>query len=125
MVDFKNKSLIKLKAIDKKTGEKIVEDLLIEKEYVIAAFSSMRDKLVFTDKRVISVNAQGLTGKKVDYTSIPYSKIQAYSVETAGMFDLDAEIDITVSGLGTVRFELSSTSDIKSICQKISEKVLN
>lgn len=124
MVDFKNKSLIKLKAIDKKDGEKVVKDLLIEKESVIAAFSSMRDKLVFTDKRVISVNAQGLTGKKVDYTSIPYSKIQAYSVETAGMLDLDAEIDITVSGLGTVRFELNSTTDIKTICQKISEQIL-
>jgi len=124
MVDFKNKSFVKLKAIDKKDGEKVVKDLLIEKESVIAAFSSMRDKLVFTDKRVISVNAQGITGKKVDYTSIPYSKIQAYSVETAGMLDLDAEIDITVSGLGTVRFELNSTTDIKTICQKISEQIL-
>jgi len=125
MVDFKNKSFVKLKAIDKKDGEAVVKDLLIEKESVIAAFSSMRDKLVFTDKRVISINVQGITGTKVDYTSIPYSKIQAYSVETAGKLDLDAEIDITVSGLGTVRFELHSTSDIKAICQKISEKILN
>jgi len=125
MIDFKNKSFIKLKAIDKEEGEKVVKDLLIDKECVISAFSSMRDKLIFTDKRVISVNVQGITGSKVDYTSIPYSKIQAYSVETAGMLDLDAEIDITVSGLGTIRFELHSTSDIRAICQKISEKILN
>lgn len=125
MVDFKNKSIIKLKAIEKDDGEKVVKDLLIKGEIVIAAFSSMRDKLIFTDKRIISVNVQGVVGAKKDYTSIPYSKIQAYSVETAGMLDLDAEIDITVSGLGTVRFELKSTTDIITICQKISEKILN
>lgn len=85
----------------------------------------MRDKLIFTDKRIISVNVQGLTGKKIDYTSIPYSKIQAYSVETAGMMDMDAEIDITISGLGTVRFELTGTTDIKEICREISEKILD
>jgi len=125
MIDFKNKSLIKLKATDKSDGEKTVKDLLINGEKVISSFASMRDKLVFTDKRIISVNAQGMTGTKIDYTSIPYSKIQAYSVETAGMLDLDAEIDITVSGIGTIRFELKATTDIKEICQKISEKILD
>lgn len=124
MIDFKNKTIFKLKAIDNKEGLIIVKDLLIEKENVIAAFSSMRDKLIFTDKRIISVNVQGITGTKVDYTSLPYSKFQAYSVETAGKLDLDAEIDITISGLGTVRFELQSSSNVKDICQKISEKIL-
>lgn len=124
MIDFKNKAYIKLKAISKNDGLNAVKDLLISGETIISAFGSMRDKLVFTDKRIISINVQGLTGSKVDYTSIPYSKIQAYSVETAGMLDLDAEIDITVSGLGTMRFELVSSADIKMICQKISEKIL-
>ena len=124
MIDFKNKSLIKLKAIQIADGEKIVKELLIQNEAVIAAFSSMRDKLIFTDKRIISANAQGLTGTKVDYTSIPYSKIQAYSIETAGMMDLDAELDIIISGLGTIRFELNAVTNIKEICRKISEKIL-
>ncbi len=125
MVDFKNKALIKLGHISNERGKEIVKDIIIKNEEVIASFESMRDKLIFTDKRIISVNVQGLTGKKVDYTSIPYSKIQAYSVETAGMMDMDAEIDITISGLGTVRFELTGTTDIKEICREISEKILD
>lgn len=85
----------------------------------------LRDKLVFTDKRIISINVQGITGAKKNFTSIPYSRIQTYSVETAGTLDLDAELDITISGLGTVRFELTNSSNIKEICAKISEKILN
>ena len=125
MVDFKNKTFFKLKAIDNKEGEKIVSDILIHNEKVFASFGALRDKLVFTDKRIISINVQGITGAKKDFTSIPYSKIQTYSVETAGTLDLDAELDITISGLGTVRFELTSSSNIKEICVKISEKILN
>lgn len=125
MVDFKSKALIKLGHIPNERGKEIVKDIIIKNEEIIASFESMRDKLIFTDKRIISVNVQGLTGKKIDYTSIPYSKIQAYSVETAGMMDMDAEIDITISGLGTVRFELTGTTDIKEICREISEKILD
>ena len=124
MVDFKNKALFKLKKIDNAKGTEMVESILIGKENVFASFGALRDKLVFTDKRIISINVQGVTGKKVDYTSIPYSKIQAYSVETAGTFDLDAELDITISGLGTARFELSGASNIRELCQFISEKIL-
>ena len=125
MIDFKNKSVIKLKAVSIDDVHKLVDDLLIDNEYIIAAFSSMRDKLVFTDKRIISINVQGITGSKVDYTFIPYNKIQLFSIETAGMLDLDAEIDVVVSAIGTIRFELSSSSDIKKICKKISEKILD
>ena len=49
---------------------------------VVSSYSSMRDYVVFTNKRVISVNVQGLTGKKKDFTSLPYSKVQAFSIET-------------------------------------------
>ncbi len=124
MVDFKNKGLIKLSAVSIEEGQKAVKDILINNEEVIASFKSMRDRLIFTDKRIISVNVQGVTGKKVDFTSFPYPKIQAYSIETAGTFDLDAEIDITLSSIGTVRFELSGATNIKKIYSTISEKIL-
>ena len=55
MVDFKNKTFFKLKAIDNKEGEKIVSDILIPNEKVFASFGALRDKLVFTDKRIISI----------------------------------------------------------------------
>lgn len=124
MIDFTNKSIIKLKPMDNNEGKKIVESILIDSENVVFSFSSMRDKLIFTDKRIISVNIQGVTGKKTDFSSIPYSKIQVFSIETSGTFDLDSELDVTISGLGTIRFELSSHSNIKELGQFISTYVL-
>ena len=120
MIDFTNKTLIKLKPTDLKDGMSTVSNLLIPNEEIGFAFSSMRDKLVFTNKRIIAVDTQGITGKKVDYTSIPYSKIQVFSIETSGTFDLDSELDVTISGLGTIRFELSSQTDIKKLGQFLS-----
>lgn len=72
---------------------------------MISCFKAVRDFVVFTDKRLVAVNVQGITGKKRDFTSLPYSKIQAFSIETAGTFDLDAELDLWFSGLGKVRLE--------------------
>jgi len=124
MIDFTNKSLIKLKPLSNNEGKNVVKDILIPEEEVAFSFTSMRDKLIFTTKRIIATNVQGLTGKKVDFTSVPYSKIQAFSIETAGILDLDSELDITISGLGTIRFELSGSSDIKQLGQYMSKNIL-
>lgn len=124
MIDFTNKNLIKLIPSNFSDGQKTVGSLLIPDEEVKFSFTSMRDKLVFTNRRIIAINVQGLTGKKVDYTSIPYSKIQVFSLETSGVFDLDSELDVTISGLGTVRFELSGQTDIKSLGQFMSMQIL-
>ncbi len=124
MIDFNNKGLVKLKGESLKYGENAVEELLIDGEIVTGSYVSIRDRVVFTNKRIISCNVQGLTGKKIDYTSIPYSKIQTYSVETAGLLDLDAELDIWLSGVGMVRFELSGGVNIKALCKNISEYIL-
>ena len=67
---------------------------------------------------------QGITGTKKDFSSLPYSKIQAFSVETAGVFDLDSELEIWFSGLGKVKFEFVSQANVSEICKIISEKVL-
>lgn len=124
MIDFTNKSIIKLKPSSINDGQATIASLLIPNEEVKFAFTSMRDKLIFTDKRIVAVNIQGLTGKKIDYTSIPYTKIQIFSIETSGTFDLDSELDVTISGLGTIKFELNSQTDIKSLGQYMSTKVL-
>ena len=71
----------------------------------------MRDYIVFTSKRIIAVNVQGITGKKKDFTSLPFSKVQAFSLETAGTFDLDAEA-VWFSGLGRVKFEFKGNTDV-------------
>ena len=71
--------------------------ILIEGEEITGAFKIVRDLFVFTQCRLILVDKQGITGKKVEYHSIPYKSISQFSVETAGRFDLDSELKIYVS----------------------------
>ncbi|AYL37134.1 PH domain-containing protein [Streptomyces fungicidicus] len=72
--------------------------LLGQGEQVHAAFLLIRDTILFTDRRLIMVDKQGITGKKTEYHSIPYRSITHFAVETAGTFDLDAELKIWLSG---------------------------
>ncbi len=123
MIDFQNGSLFKLKK-DSSMKEKEIASLLIPGEQVLSSYTAIRDYVVFTNKRVISVNVQGLTGKKKDYTSLPYSKISAFSIETSGVFDMDSELEMYFSGLGKVKFEFTGASDIVAIGQAISTYVL-
>ena len=124
MIDFENSEFLKLCAVDPSSFSAALNPLLIPGEEIVAGFKTVRDGVVFTNKRVIAINVQGITGKKVDYTSLPYKKIQSYSVETAGMFDLDGELELWFSSVGRVRFEFSSGSDLLQICALISEQVL-
>lgn len=124
MIDFKNGSFVKLKEASVAEGQAEVGELLIEGEQIMSAFRGMRDMVIFTSKRIIAVNVQGITGKKRDYTSLPYSKIQAFSVESAGTFDLDAELELWFSGLGKVRFEFNSRFDIKAFNRFLGAYIL-
>lgn len=124
MIDFSNAYFLKMKPVDDKTYAKLVVPMFVPEEFIIGTYQSIRDGVVFTNKRIIAINVQGLTGKKKDFTSLPYSKIQAYSVETAGVLDTDCELDLWFSGLGKVRFEFIHTMNIAEICKLISEKVL-
>lgn len=72
--------------------------LLAQGEQVHAAFQVFRDSFVFTDRRLILIDKQGMSGRKVAYHSIPYRAITQFSVETAGTFDLEAELKIWISG---------------------------
>ncbi len=71
--------------------------LLIESEEIELGFKIIRDTFIFTNKRLILIDVQGLTGSKTEYKSITYKSIARFSVETAGTFDLDAELKIWVS----------------------------
>lgn len=125
MIDFNNGSLFKLSPVDPASQLEKVGPLLVEGEYIIAAFKAIRDSVVFTNKRVIAVNVQGITGRKVDFTSLPYSKVQAYSVETAGTFDLDCELDLFFSGgIGQVRFEFKGSCDVIALSKLIAGYLL-
>ncbi|GAA2690730.1 PH domain-containing protein [Actinoplanes palleronii] len=124
MIDFNNGSVFKLTACD--PGELVpqVAPFLIQGEQVIFGFRSVRDFVVFTNKRLMAVNVQGLTGSKTDFTTLPYNKIQAFSVETAGSFDRDTELDLWFSGLGQIRLEFKRNVDIRQLSQMIANYVL-
>lgn len=124
MIDFKNGSVFKLKRVEPASVDKEVAPLLVNGETVMSAYKGMRDFVVFTNKRALAVNVQGVTGKKKDFTSLPYSRIQSFSVETAGTFDIDSELELWFSGLGLVKFEFSGASDIIELERTIANYIL-
>lgn len=125
MIDFNSQGFFaRLKQVKDTEFGSIINDFLIDGEVVIGAYKSVRDGVVFTNKRIIAINVQGLTGKKQDYTSIPYGKISTFSLETAGLFDLDAELEIYLSGVGKVKFQFTGSTDVKAICKAISTYTL-
>ncbi|NCI75264.1 PH domain-containing protein [Clostridium botulinum] len=78
--------------------EKEYSNVLAENERVEKAYKLIRDMFIFTNKRLILVDKQGMTARKTEYHSIPYKAITHFSIETAGNFDLDAELKIWISG---------------------------
>lgn len=124
MIDFNNASYVKLSPRDPADAHKELGELLVPGESIVMAFKGMRDSVTFTDKRLIALNVQGMTGKKRDWTSLPYSKIQAFSVESAGTFDLDSELELWFSGLGRVKLEFARGVDIRVMGRFIGERVL-
>lgn len=124
MIDFQKSVLFKLSPMPNEKMLEPINSFLIENEEVLSVFKTIRDQLVFTNKRIIAANVQGMTGKKVDYTSIPYSKIQTFSIETAGVIDLDCELEIYISSIGKIKFEIKGGFDIVKFNKVISEFVL-
>ncbi|OUN25395.1 PH domain-containing protein [Pseudoflavonifractor sp. An85] len=124
MIDFENADFLKLKQVDNSTYEDRLMPLFAPGEEIVASFRTVRDGVVFTNKRVITINVQGLTGKKTDYSSLPYKKVQAFSIETSGVFDLDSELELWFSSLGRIRFEFTAGADVARICSVISQYAL-
>ncbi|CAL9519034.1 PH domain-containing protein [Streptomyces sp. ICN988] len=84
-------------SIDPAKAQQDYARLLGHGEQIHAAYLLIRDTILFTDRRLILIDKQGITGKKTEYHSIPYRSITHFAVETAGHFDLDAELKIWLS----------------------------
>ena len=109
--------------------DKVTTDLatvLLDGEQVDLAFVLVRDLIVFTEKRLILVDKQGVTGKKTEYRSIPYKSISRFSVETSGHFDLDAELKIWISsGVEPAEsLQFKNDSSVLDIQKALAEAVL-
>lgn len=105
---------------------KELEPVLMEGKSINLAYKLVRDLIVFTDYRLIIVDKQGVTGKKVDYKTFPYKSISRFSVETAGHFDLDAELKIWISGAPEPVQSLQFRKDkhINEIQKALAEAIL-
>ncbi|MCW4115411.1 PH domain-containing protein [Aurantimonas sp. MSK8Z-1] len=102
-----------------------LEPILIPQEEIDLAFAVIRDLFVFTDRRLILVDKQGVTGRKRSYQSIPYRSITTFSIETPGTFDHDAELKIWISGQHEpLARELSRGANIAGIQKALAEGVL-
>jgi hypothetical protein len=109
--------------VDKVEGD--LRPILVSEERILKAYKLVRDMIIFTDKRVLFVDKQGMTGKKVEYLSLPYGKITAYSLETAGSFDAESELKIWVSGFGApIQKELGRKVDVPSLARMLAEQTL-
>lgn len=99
-------------------------EILGETEEAVQAFKFSRDLIVFTNKRLILVDKQGVMGKKAEYHSIPYRAITHFSVESAGTFDRDADLKIWVSGYASpIEKDLSSGVDVKLLLRTMAEYI--
>ena len=100
--------------------------LLIEGEQIELGFSLLRDVFMFTNKRLILIDIQGLTGSKVEYKSLPYKNISRFSLETYGTFDLDAELKIWISSenLPSVSKKFNKSIDVYEVQRYLAGKVM-
>lgn len=101
-----------------------VQALLVDGEQAVAAYKTFRDSAIFTTKRLIVRDAQGLRGKKVEVYSLPYSRINMWSSENAGTFDFNSELELWTRA-GQIKVNLDKKIDIRRLDQLIAWAVLN
>lgn len=125
-INFNQSSVFNLKPIPVESIRNDVTGLLIEGEGPVMAFLTVRDQLVFTNKRIISIDVQGITGKRKSYGSMPYSKIQYFEIQTPGFVEIfpDSELFIMFTNGFTAKFEFKGSVDIGYLGRIISSYVL-
>lgn len=126
-INFNSDSVWNLKPIDVNQVRDEVNGLLVYGEEIAAAFRTVRDQLVFTNKRIIAIDVQGITGRRKSFSSLPYSKVQFFSVQTPGFAEIfsDSELYLYFSNGFSAKFEFSGGVDIGMIGRLISEFVLD
>lgn len=122
---FENKEYLKLKETKDDEFSDLIGGILVSGETIVHTYKSVRDGIVFTNKRLIAIDIQGITGKKKNITILPFDRIQAFSVQTAGVIDIDSELYLLFAGMGEVKFEFTARTDVSRICRCISECILD
>ena len=100
-----------------------VNELLVDGEEAIAAYKTIRDSAIFTNKRLIVRDAQGITGRKVEIYSLPYSSINMWSTENAGTLDINAEVELWTRAVH-IKVNLKKGVDIRKFDKLIAQAIL-
>jgi len=126
MINFNSDSAWNLKPIEIGEVRDDVMGLLIEGEQIEMAFQTVRDQLVFTNRRVIAIDVQGITGKRKSFSIMPYSKVQYFSIQTPGFGEIipDSELQLVFTNQFTATFEFRGNVDIAKLGRMISQYVL-
>ncbi|WED24590.1 PH domain-containing protein [Vibrio sp. JC009] len=98
--------------------------MLIEGEEVKCEYKTVRDMVILTNKRLITIDVQGITGKKKEFFVLPFSKITAFAIESAGTFDMDAEFKIWASGIGELEINFLKGTDVSKIAKVLSAGIV-
>ena len=126
MINFNKNTAWNLTPINLNSIHNEVAGLMVNVERPLMAFKTIRDQLVFTNKRIISIDVQGITGKRRSFTSLSYSKVQFFAIQTPGFMELvpDSELFLHFTNGFEATFEFRGNVDIGQIGRIISEYVL-
>lgn len=126
MFNFSN-SVFNLRSISESDVIKDIRTFMLPDENIVSAFQSGRDQVVFTDKRIIALDVKGITGSRKEFSTLPYSKIVHFTVQTPGFleFNNDSELVVAYPNGALIQFEFSGGNvNILQIAQIISRYVL-
>ena len=126
MINFSNNAVFNLSPIKEEQVQENVKNLFVSDETIIGAYKTIRDQVVFTNKRIITIDVQGFNGKRKDYSTLPYSKIQYFSVQTPGFAELvpDCEMELYFTNGFVAKFEFKGSCNIIELGQLISSYIL-
>lgn len=126
MINFSENSMINLQKISNNDINKNAKSLILDNETVIGVYKTIRDQIIFTDKRIMTVDVKGITGKKQEIFSLPYAKVQYFGIQTVGFAELipDSELALFFNNGLKANFEFKGNNDILEIGKNISKYTL-
>ena len=126
-INFNKDSVFNLKPLPRQELDDGILDLLVDGERIVTAFKTVRDQLIFTNKRIVSIDIQVLTGTRKSYSTLPYSKVQFFTIQTPGLAEIvpDSELYIMFTNGFTATFEFKGEVNIGAIGKMLSNYVLN
>nr|DAU51297.1 MAG TPA: Bacterial PH domain protein [Caudoviricetes sp.] len=127
MINFNKNSVWNLRPINVNEVRNELYGLLLNDEVILSAFKTIRDQLVFTNKRIVAIDVQGITGSKRSFSSLPYSKVQFFAIQTPSVMEMvkDSELYLEFSSGFSATFEFKGDVDIGQIGRMVSKYVIS